>query len=338
MYNEEHMNKALRSFDWAKVLELLPKDSLEGLRELLDDVSKSGCLIRLHALSSEKNDLRTQMIKHLQALCSALGGPDETLRLQFLIDQVEVTELALAMIESSFNQDDYAQLNPADQASSLLTWAAAEMLDVNRQILETLDQFRAGDGIVIDPLNLRLDKEHGHGSGVGRIYQVSQTVANTLRMLGHRNDWSATGKFAIPARTSPDPTMISSAERISRLGDIWQGVVDESKHHRFWGGHFEVQDPDDEQKEVLSGLQHVIVSVKSEEERRDDCQVSEYIARNRMQRSQLSVHQRISVTNADKRVKDPRHEAVALAPNGPGIGVGDGDALHARCGVAFQSD
>src|SRR5665213_3479642 len=149
-----------------------------------------------------------------------------------------------------------------------------------------------------DPLTLRVDKEHGYGSAAGRVHQLSQTVANTLRMLGHRTEWTASGKFTLPPRVEPDEENLSAAARISRLGDVWQKVVDESKQHRFWGGHFEVREADEEQKTVLPGLEHVVASIKTQRDRRDDVQISEYIALNRMQRKQFSVSQNIARTTA----------------------------------------
>ncbi len=125
----------------------------------------------------------------------------------------------------------------------------------------------------------------------------------------------ASGKFALPARVEPDEDNLSAAARISRLGDVWQRVVDESKYHRFWGGHFEVRDPDEEQKTVQPGLEHVIVSVKTERDRRDDIRIAEYIAFNRIQRKQVVISRNIVRSSAKDRVKNPRAEVVALAPD-----------------------
>jgi hypothetical protein len=316
VYNQEQMNKALRAFEWKAVLELLPDYSSGALQDLLSDVSRSGCLIRVYALPLERDELRLEMIEQIRLLCLEIGGSSWLEFFGSMLNQVEITELALAEIDGSLNQDDYTTLSPADQAWSLLTWAAGESLDVHRQMFEALENYRTGDGIVLDPLHFRLDKKHGYGSAVGRIHQISRTVANTLRMLGHRNGWSSTGRFAIPARIYPDATEISAAQRISRLGDYWEAVLDESEHHRFWGGHFVVNDADAEQKEFCPGLEHVIVGVKTKPERRDDCQIAEYIARNRMQRSEASAYRSITRSDAKKRVKNPRQGNVALAPKG----------------------
>jgi hypothetical protein len=160
---------------------------------------------------------------------------------EFLLHQIEITELALAEIDSTVDEDAYTALPPDQQAWSALRWAAREMLDVHRQMHARLASQRKGEFVMIDPLKLRVDKEHGYGLAAGRVHQLSATVANTLRMLGHRNDWTASGKFALPPRVEPDEENLSAAARISRLGDVWQHVVDESKHHRFWGGHFEAR-------------------------------------------------------------------------------------------------
>jgi len=301
MYNEEKMYKALRTFDWPTIVTLLPEQNLESLRKLVSGVSRSGCLIRLYQLGAEQDELRAKMIVDLKALCAKLGGSNATSYFEFLLRQVEIVELALAEIDIAFDEEDYAALPAEQQAWSVLLWAAREMLDVYRQIQTGLDNHRKGEGVIIDPLTLRVDKEHGHGLAAGRVHQLSQTVANTLRMLCHRNPWDASGKFLLPPKEVTTESNLSAAARIFRLGDVWQNVVDESKHHRFWGGHFEVQDPDEEQKTVLPSLEHVIVSVKSERDRNDAVQIAEYIALNRMQRKQLIVFQDIGRSNAKDR-------------------------------------
>jgi hypothetical protein len=315
MYNQEKMNKALRNFDWPAVVALLPEQTLKSLGELLSSVSRSGCFIRLYSLSSEQDELRANMIDELKALSAQLGGTQGTSYVEFLLQQVEITELALAEIESSLKEDPYTAQPPDQQAWSALVWAAREMLDVHRQMQSGLGNHQEGGVVILDPLKLRVDKEHGSGLAAGRLHQLSDTVANTLRMLGHRNGWMASRKFTLPARVEPDQDNLSAAARIARLGDVWQRIVDESKYHRFWGGHFEVREPDKEQWDAQPSLEHVIVSVKTERDRRDDIRIAEYIAFNRIQRKQIVVSKDVARSNAKNRVKNPRVHAVALAPD-----------------------
>jgi hypothetical protein len=314
MYNEEKMNRVLRAFDWAAVLAMLSDQSLDSLRKLLSSVWQSGCLIRLHSFSAEEDKRRSKMIDELKSFSTRIGGAQATKYIEFIVHQVEITELALAEIEGTLNEDEYSALLPSQQAWSALKWAAREMLDVHRQMQAGLENYREGDVVLLDPLTLRVDKEHGYGSAAGRVNQLSSTLANTLRMLGHRNGWAASGKFALPARIEPHQDHLSAAARIARLGDVWQAIVDESKYHRFWAGHFEVREADEEQKATLPGLENVIVSAKTERDRRDDIRISEYIAFNRMQRKQLVVFQNIAHSSAKERIKNPRAEVVALAP------------------------
>src|SRR5258708_3385903 len=83
MYNEEKMNKALRAFDWPAVVALLPEHTLENVRELLRDVSRSGRLIRLYALSAEQDERRAKMLEELKTLSAQLGGPQATKYFEF---------------------------------------------------------------------------------------------------------------------------------------------------------------------------------------------------------------------------------------------------------------
>jgi hypothetical protein len=314
MYNEEKMNKALRAFEWDFAVALLPEQTVESLRELLGSVSRSGCLIRLHKISSEDEELRAHFIEELRHLCATIGSNEGADYCEFLLRQVDIVELALAEIETTLDLDEFSSLPPDVQVWSAISWTAREMLDVHRQMQAVLNERKDGRGVVIDPLTLRVDKEHGYGLAAGRIHQLSQTVANTIRMLGHRHRWGIGSSLQLPARTCVSEKDMAAAERILRLGDVWQVVLDESKHHRFWGGHFVVRDPKAEEKEIFPKLEHVIMSEKTERDRRDDVQVSEYIALNRMQRKQLSTSQNISRSNAKDRIKDPRTSSVQLAP------------------------
>ena len=181
-----------------------------------------------------------------------------------------------------------------------------------------MDGLRAsaeGRSVVIDPLTLRLDKSHGHGLADGRIYQLAETAANTLRMLGHQRKWSKTGVFQLPPRITPSADEMAVAQRVSRLGDVWQDLMDESRYHRFFGGHFRPKAPDAEQLGIMPQLELVFASVKTEHERRDDAQIAEYVAYNRAQRWTFSASRNISRTNAKTRIKDPKIDPVALAPS-----------------------
>lgn len=139
MYNEEKMNKALRSFDWPAVLALLPEHTLQNFRELLADVSRSGCLLRLYPLTQKEDELRANMIHELKSLGAQLGGAQLTKVIELLLRQVKITELALDEVNKTFNEDDYAALAPGKQAWSAVMWAAREMLDVHRQMQAGLE-------------------------------------------------------------------------------------------------------------------------------------------------------------------------------------------------------
>jgi hypothetical protein len=111
---------------------MLPDQTLDSLRKLLSDVSRSGCLIRLHTLSPKEEARGSKTIDELKALTARIGGTQGTKCIEFILQQVEITELALAEIEATLNDDDYSALEPSQQAWSALKWAGREMLDVHR--------------------------------------------------------------------------------------------------------------------------------------------------------------------------------------------------------------
>lgn len=314
MYNQEKMQTAMRRFDWNGVSALLHERTDEILTRFLTDINRSACLIRLHDISVEENQLRAQFIDHLKQFTSEGGGASATVALDHILEQVELTELALAEIDSTFRSDDFAKHPPATQAWAILSWASREIVEIYAQLDSAFKALPAGSTVVIDPLTVRLDKEHGQGLAAGRINQISHTTANTLRMLGHRNRWFANGRFQLPAQQQVTEKEIDSAARIARLGDVWETIVDESKMHRYWGGHFRVEPPDAEQLQVLPGIKAVLRSATTEAERRDDAQIFEHISHIRLQRISFAAVQKISHSNARDRIGNPRQVQVALPP------------------------
>jgi hypothetical protein len=242
------------------------------------------------------------------------GGESALKLLEFLLPQVEVTELGLAEIRGSLQADDFYELPPPTQAWAALEWAAKEILGVIDQLNVALAKHADGDAVVIDPLRLRLDKEHGQGLASGRVSQIARTLANTLRMLAYENDWFVDGNLDLPGKQEVTNEEIESVARISKLGDVWDDLLEESLYHRYWGGHFEVQSPTSEQRELMPDLTAVLVSATSEFERRDHIAVYEHIAHIRFERISHAAATRIRATDAIDRVADPRKVKVALPP------------------------
>ena len=314
MYNEQTLKKALEKFDWPAVLAHLPDHEEESLKKLFTDVARTGILIRVFALLPAVEQKRKAFIAELTAFVEGTTSENAKQYLKFLLSQVEITEAALRDIEKVLASDLFSSLPEAHQAWSILDWSAREMLDVFRQGVDSLEETTEGAGVVVDPLTLRLDKANGQGLADGRLFQLAETAANTLRMLGHQGKWSQSGNFQLPPRCLPSQDEIAAAQRVSRLGDVWQDLMDESRYHRYIGGHFEPKLPNNDQLAVLPNLELVFSSEKTERERRDDAQVAEYVAHSRAARWTFSVARRIARSGAKKRIKNPKAQPVALAP------------------------
>jgi len=119
----------------------------------------------------------------------------------------------------------------------------------------------------------------------------------------------------LPAREEVNAVDIASAARVARLGDVWENLLDESKHHRYWGGHFTVEEPDAEQLQVLPGLKVVLRSATDEKDRRDDAQIFENISHTRLERIQFFAARNIAKSNAKHRIHNPRKIQAALPPH-----------------------
>jgi hypothetical protein len=100
-------------------LALLPEQTLESLRELLSEVSRSGCLIRLYALSAEQDQRRAKMIEELKALSAQLGGTQATKYLEFLLQQVEITEGRLPRLTAQSMKTTTLHCRPASRYGRL---------------------------------------------------------------------------------------------------------------------------------------------------------------------------------------------------------------------------
>src|SRR5712671_5587798 len=116
MYNQKKMYAAMRNFKWADVVAMLTERTRETLKCVLADVNRSGCLIRLHAISALKDACREQFVHSLRQFATDIGGASAAAAVDYILTQVELTELALAEIEGSFDSDPFAHQRPETQA------------------------------------------------------------------------------------------------------------------------------------------------------------------------------------------------------------------------------
>ncbi len=161
MYNEEDMKDALKRFDWAAVQALLPNRDTPTLKKLLGDVSHSGCFIRLHPLKPAEDQRRSAMRTELRTLAATIAGVDAGKFVDFLLNQVDITEAALDVINENVDNDPYSGFDVPTQAWAALEWALLEMVDVHRQMHEGLQNSQENGTVFIDPLNLRVNSQNG---------------------------------------------------------------------------------------------------------------------------------------------------------------------------------
>jgi len=167
MYNEQTLKKALEKFDWAAVLSHLPNCDEKCLQKLLGDITRTGVLIRVFSISESIEKRRAQFIDELKVFVAGSGikGADKYLR--YLLSQVEITEAAFSVIDTTLTSDGFSSFSESQQAWSILEWAAREMQNVHRQTMDGLRASAECRSAVIDPLTLRLDKAHGQGLADG---------------------------------------------------------------------------------------------------------------------------------------------------------------------------
>ena len=126
MYNEKTLKKALEKFDWAAVLAHLPNCGEECLQKLFSDITRTGVLIRVFPLSESIEKRRAQFIDELKVFVAGSGieGADKYLR--YLLSQVEITEAALSVIDTTLTSDNFSSFSESHQAWSILEWAGVK--------------------------------------------------------------------------------------------------------------------------------------------------------------------------------------------------------------------
>jgi len=119
----------------------------------------------LHKLKPAQEERRSKMAEELTSFANQVGGTSASNYVEYILHQIGLTEAALEEINETVDADDYSSLSLDKQAWAALNWALSEMLDIHRQMQENLAASRRDDAIIIDPLTLRVDAEHGYGLG-----------------------------------------------------------------------------------------------------------------------------------------------------------------------------
>lgn len=179
------MKKALERFDWAAVLVHLPDHGEESLKKLLTDITRTGVLIRVFLPSESIEKRRAQFIEELTKFVGGTGvdGADRYLKHHLL--QVEITEAALRVIDTTLSSDAFSSFSESHQAWSVLEWASDEMLDVHRQSME---------GHYLDPKKTADEVQRSHARQmIGLLFEPARHALINRRELN--NDPETNRKF-----------------------------------------------------------------------------------------------------------------------------------------------
>jgi hypothetical protein len=310
MYNREQMKEALGKLSWKKVSELIEPVGFsdpEVLDRLIQDVVRTGCLIRKHA-TPEQRKARDKFRARLRALIAEKASTE-------LLDYLDLHILECARIEEAFDailasveECAISKRTAQEQVWGVVERTIAEIRIIHKKLGEVVIKSAGSDGFAfINPLNVRIKDEDGN------LVNPDAIVNNLIESMGSAIKMLAYGGLLDGQRIVLPPYLATSEQVqyeaiIHHLyAQIWELIEEGSEHIRFWDEELVVEEegagPNDPKHQRLFRFDLDLTS-----------EVFFFTARLRLEQQSLQNNLKFKRL-AQLAIGDPSKEKVSFAPN-----------------------
>lgn len=310
MYDREQMKEALGRLSWKKVSELIepisPSDS-EVFDRLIQDVVRTGCLIRKHA-TLEQRKARDKFREKLRALIADQGSTD-------LVDYLDSHIFECARIEEAFNailarveECAISKRTAQEQVWGVVERTIAEIRIVHKRLGEVVIKSAGSNGFALmNPLNVRIKDEDGN------LVSPDAIVNNLIESMGSAIKMLAYGGLLDGKRIVLPPYLATSEQvRYEAIihhvyAQAWELIEEGSEHIRYWDEELVVEEegagPDDPKYQRLFRFDLDLTS-----------EVFFFTALLRLEQQSLQNNFKLKRL-AQLSIGDPLKETVSFAPN-----------------------
>ncbi len=310
MYDREQMKEALGKPSWKKVSELIEpisRSDSEVFDRLIEDVVRTGCLIRKHA-TPEQRKARDKFREKLRALIADQGSTDLVDYLDSHISECSRIEEAFNAILARVEECAISKRTTQEQVWGVVERTIAEIRIVHKKLGEVVIKSAGSNGFALmNPLNVRITDEDG------KLVNPDAIVNNLIESMGSAIKMLAYGGL-LDGKRIVLPPYLATSEQVQYEAIIhhvyaqaWELIEEGSEHIRYWNEELVVEEegaePDDSKYQRLFRFDLDLTS-----------EVFFFTARLRLEQQALQNNFKLKRL-AQLAIGDPLKEKVSFAPN-----------------------
>lgn len=310
MYDREKMKEALGELSWkdfTAILEADPAPSEETYEGLLEDIVRTGCLIKKHANTSQRKS-RDMFRDKLRALVVEKCTSDEVEYLDAHIGECKRIEDAFKAILESVSQCAISKRTIPEQAWAIVVRTVGEIVLVHQKLGEFMVKSPTANGFAfISPLNVKIKDDQGNlFNPDALVNSFIKGMGSSLKMLAYQGLRDGS-RIVMPPYFEPSEQLQFEAGSHQYYSQAWEEIEDASEHIRYWDELLTVEDNgvalgDDGRQELLRFNMELGTEVLFRTAR---LRLEQQFLQNRMKLKKL----------AKLTLLDPRTEKVPFAKN-----------------------
>ncbi|WP_263377359.1 hypothetical protein [Granulicella paludicola] len=245
MFDREKMKKAFGALSWKDVLETLNADdepSAETYERLIEDVVRTGCLIKKHATASQRKS-RDEFRDKLRAFIVEKCSSDEVEYLDVHIDECKRIDDAFKSILDSVGQCVISKRTIDEQAWAIVARAVAEIALVHEKLGEFVVKSPRANGFAfMSPLNVKIKDDNGNlFSPDALVNSFIKGMGSSLKMLAYQGLRDGS-RIVMPPLFEPSEELQFEAGSHQYYSQVWEEIEKASEHIRYWNELLTVQD------------------------------------------------------------------------------------------------
>jgi hypothetical protein len=245
MYEREKMKVALGALSWREVIEILGADqepSAETYETLIEDVVRTGCLIKKHATDSQRKS-RNKFRDKLRALIVEKCTSDEVEYLDAHILECSRIDDAFKAILESVSQCAISKRTIHEQAWAIVVRTVGEIELVHQKLGEfVVKSPTAGGFAFMNPLNVKIKDEQGNLFNPDALVNAyMRGMGSSIKMLAYQGLRDGS-KIVMSPYSHPSEELQFEAGSHQYYAQAWEEIEDGSEHIRYWDEPLTIQD------------------------------------------------------------------------------------------------
>lgn len=246
MYDREQMKVALGKLAWDKVLAILATADqlIDRLNDqLVEDVVRTGCLIKKHATIAQRAH-RDAFRDKLRSFIEGEGDVDLLSYLDLHIVDCHRIECAYVTILSSIEACDISKRSYPEQVWGVVRRTIAEIQLVHEKLGSFVGKSSTVEGVAfISPMNVKIEDESGGLINAdGLLNSLIRAMGSSIKLLAHRADLIHGKRIVLPPPIPSDAKREFEAIAHHYYAQAWDLIEEGSEHVRYFDEELTLED------------------------------------------------------------------------------------------------